>query len=208
MIINENERIQASRKLASRLRHRPGDDERGLPIAMDRAGWVLAGDILAAGLHEGWLVDDVALMEVVSADTNGRFEFSADSWDEDEVFRWDVARLRACSGHSLDVDLGLEEFRPEGELFFGTVEDRADRIAAEGLTRGTKLRTRLLQTEAAALDVAVRRGCSGPAVFAINAVAMHVDGHSFQMASNGEILGPKVPAAYVRRVEMAPSVAP
>ena len=206
-IFNEDERVKASKTLSHRLRHAPGLNEFQEQIAMDRAGYVPAADILNAGMEEGWLRDEVDLWALIEQDPKGRFEFSPGSYDEDEGILWHEAKIRACSGHSLAVDLGLERYVPTSELYFGTSAGKLDHIVEHGLTSGSRKHVRLLDTEATADHVAEQRR-GEPAVFSIDAVAMHEDGFVFERAHNGEILTAEVPAGYLSVRQRAPTLSP
>jgi putative RNA 2'-phosphotransferase len=207
-ILTDTERLRASQSLCHRLRHNPGLNEFGQRVVMDRAGYVPVADMLNAGILDGWIRDEVEFWDLVEHDGKGRFEFSSGSFDEDEGLQWHLARIRACSGHSLDVDLGLDDYVPAGDLFFGTVDRMTDRILEDGLASGSRRHTRLVETEEAATSVAEQRRGGAPAVFRINAVRMHEDGLRFQMAHNGEVLGPPIPACYIAQVECAPAPGP
>jgi len=193
-------RKAASKFLSSRLRHKPGT------LPMDRAGYVPVAELVPLMYDFGLLLDAGQLEELVAGDDRGRFEFSPGSCDEGGAIVPDAAAIRACSGHSIDVDLGLAEYIPHGPLFFGTVADRAAEIESDGLVHSFRRHTRLLDDAVAAMDVAVKRGCQGPVVFRIDAERMSADGFGFVRANNGEILGPKIPAAYIARLE--PEAAP
>lgn len=194
--LSDEARRKASIFLSGTLRH----DPRGIP--MDRNGYVAVAPLVAAMAARGLIADAGQLVDLVLGDDKGRFEFSPESHDEQGVVL-EGATLRACSGHSLDVDLALPDFNPTAPLFFGTVVAAAERIEREGLMHGHKRHTRLLPSEAAALEVAIKRGGSGPAVFRVDAVRMRADGHAFVIAANAEILGPHVPVEYVTRVQVS-----
>lgn len=196
--MDDQARRKASKFLSGTLRH----DPRGLP--MDGNGYVPVGPLVAEMASRGLVSGLDQLVGLVFGDDKGRFEFSPGSHDEEGLVL-EGATIRACSGHSLDVDLELAPYEPTGPLFFGTVTVAAERIEREGLVHGHKVCTRLLEDEAAANEVAAKRGGSGPAVFRVDAERMAADGYAFRRASNGEILGPKVPVGYVERVKPSPA---
>lgn len=166
---------------------------------MDGAGWVSARVLLEAGIREGWVRDEVEFRDAVESGERLRFEFSPDSWNEDDAFDWRVARVRACSGHTIVLDLGLAPYEPEGDLFYGTGDKHLDRILRDGLVSGTRKQTRLVAEESHAAAIAASRG-GEPAVFRVDAVAMAREGHVFHLAGNGEILTATVPVRHISLV--------
>ena len=175
---------------------------------MDSAGWVPAADVLNAGIKDGWILDEVEFWDLAAHDPKGRFEFSPDSWDGDDVFCWHTARMRACSGHSLDVSLDLDTYVPTADLFIAASEKRAGPICLDGLAAGSRRHVRLLESEETALAHGALMPGGNPSVLRIDAARMHADGFRFQIASNGEVLTSGVPAAYIGRMAPAGNIAP
>jgi putative RNA 2'-phosphotransferase len=192
-LLTPEARSKASRFLSGSLRH----SHHQLP--MDQHGYTPTADLLQAMQNRGLLSTPEEFLEVVFHDEKGRFEFSPDSHDEEGIV-FEGSRLRACSGHSVEVNLDLEPFQPAGPLYFGTVIDALPRILAEGMTWGTRRHIRLVHTENAARAVAIGRGKAGPVVFRINAEAMAANGHAFYRANNDEVLVTSIPAAFIERV--------
>jgi len=191
----DEERSRAlSKGMAGLLRHAnaPG-------FTLDAEGFAGVEAVVAAinatsrptGL--GVSFDAGMLAEVVGGDPKGRFELSGDG-----------RRVRAVSGHSVAVDLSLRPYAPGGPLWFGTVVDMVDRIVAEGMTGSAKLKVRLSDSLDAAMEVAIARGCGGPAVFEVDAQRLARDGWTFGLAANGEILVDRFGPGYATPCVMAP----
>ncbi len=179
-----------SKFLSYQLRHGPDPS-----LGMDGAGWVSLDAFVSLAIATGhaWGMEDIA--RVVAEDPKGRFAIRD-------------GRLRANSGHSFDVDLGLDAYVPTGPLWFGTVGNGAARIEAEGFQPTAKKFVRLLEREEDALAVALSRQKGEPVVFRVDAEAMARDGLTFQRAENGEILSPPVAVGYVERVRPEPLPSP
>ena len=89
---------RASRCLSRILRHDPGS----IGITLDRHGWAEV-DALLRGMGEKtrYPLDRETLEEIVRTDKKGRYSFNGDH-----------SRVRANQGHSIPVDVELEECTP------------------------------------------------------------------------------------------------
>jgi len=164
------------------LRHRP--DSVGL--ALDPQGF-LPCEALAAAL--GW--SSAELLEVVETDDKGRFARSADG-----------LRVRACQGHSVVVDLGLEAREPPVVLFHGTVARSLAAIAEEGLRPMGRTHVHLSVDEETARRVGARRG--EPCVLRVDCAAMAREGFVFHRSENGVWLTDSVPPRFLTTPPVAP----
>src|SRR5438270_2674253 len=99
--------VTVSKFLAKHLRHAPED----LGLTLQSGGWVRVDDLLAASSRAGFAITYDELIECVETNDKGRFSFD-DSGD----------LIRANQGHSVEVDLQLEEKQPPDVLYHGTVE--------------------------------------------------------------------------------------
>jgi len=191
MELTDRQRKNLSTAFVGLLRHNEGQR-----IAIDRQGWADLDDVIGI-LSAYQRVQDVGLpldrdliAEMVCGDEKNRFQLSDDG-----------RRIRATSGHSFEVDLGLAPFVPETPLYFGTVVDKADDIRREGLTGSAKNKVRLVRTQEEALAIAEARGCEGPLVLEIDAPALARDGFEFGIAPSGEILVDRFGAEYVTELQ-------
>jgi putative RNA 2'-phosphotransferase len=193
--MDENTVRALSKGVSSLLRHNEGN-----LIAVGPDGYASVDDVVRAVNatrrpgNLGIVFDAAALAEVVAHNDKARYEVSGDG-----------LRIRAVSGHSFPVDLGNRPYVPAGPLYFGTVTDKAEIIAADGMTGSRKLKVRLSDSLDAARTIAEKRGCGGPAVFEIDAPALARDGFAFEVALNGEILVDPFGPAYLTRVPDAPA---
>src|SRR3954451_20619095 len=98
---------RVSKYLSKYLRHAPEE----LGLTLRPGGWVPADDLLAAAGKHGFPITYDQLVEVVEENDKRRFSF-----DESGHL------IRANQGHSVGVDLQLEQREPPEVLYHGTVE--------------------------------------------------------------------------------------
>ncbi len=106
-------------------------------------------------------------------------------------------RIRANQGHSVEVDLQLEEREPPEFLYHGTVERFLPSILEEGLIRGKRHHVHLSKDVETARKVGSRRG--KPVILQVDAGRMHWDGYKFLLSANGVWLTDSVAPAYLTR---------
>lgn len=176
--MSDQPRRRLSRRLSYVLRHDPAS----IDLRLDPAGWATIPDLLAALTRHGHPLTRADLDAVVGTDPKGRFTVVAD-------------RIRAAQGHSIPVDLGLEQTTPPAVLFHGSVAAHRDSIAAHGLSPRGRRHVHLSADRATALTVGARHG--EPVVLEVDAAAAHADGCAFFVAANGVWLTDHVPAHLV-----------
>lgn len=179
--------VWLSKRLAYMLRHDP--DSVGL--SLDPAGWVDV-DLLLAALRRGGAPVTLARLQALVRDSDKqRFAF-------DDSGR----RIRASQGHSVAVDLGLDEVEPPDRLFHGTARRNLPSILAGGLHRAGRHAVHLSPDVPTALRVGARRG---PAVvLEVDSARMHADGFRFSLSANGVWLVQHVPSGYLEEAPAAP----
>ena len=168
--------ISISKYLSKYLRHAPHE----LGLTLQPGGWVPLDDLLAATEEIGFPISYDELVEVVETNDKRRFSFD-DSGD----------LIRANQGHSVEVDLQLEEAIPPEVLYHGTVERFLPSILGEGLVRGNRHHVHLSKDQETARKVGARRG--KPVILTVDAGQMHRDGHHFFVSANGVWLTDAVP---------------
>ena len=174
---------KVSKYLAKYLRHSP--DELGLNL--QPGGWVPVDDLREAVGRHGFPITYDELIECVETNDKKRFSFD-ESGDS----------IRANQGHSIEVDLQLEEREPPEVLYHGTVERFLPSIMSEGLTRRKRHHVHLSKEVESAKKVGARRG--KPVVLHINAGTMCRDGFKFFLSTNGVWLTDSVPPSYLARI--------
>jgi putative RNA 2'-phosphotransferase len=171
-----------SKFLAKHLRHAPG----ALGLTLQPGGWVPVDDLLAASERAGFAIAYDELIECVETNDKKRFSFD-DTGD----------LIRANQGHSVEVDLQLEEKEPPDFLFHGTVERFLASIMAEGLKKGKRHHVHLSSDTETARKVGARRGKA--VILQVDAGKMRGLGFKFFMSVNGVWLADSVPAAFLAR---------
>ena len=174
--------VSTSKFLSLVLRHRP--DRIGL--ALDAQGWASVDDLIGRANAAGQSLTRELLWRVVAESEKQRFALSPDG-----------ARIRANQGHSVAVDLALEEQQPPETLYHGTVERFLAAIKREGLRRGARHHVHLSADRDTALAVGGRRGA--PILLVVAAGAMWRDGQRFYRSANGVWLTDAVPPGYLSR---------
>jgi putative RNA 2'-phosphotransferase len=174
--------IGVGKYLAKYLRHAPHE----LGLELQAGGWVLVDDLLAAAEKNGFPISSDEL--VVCVETNDKQRFAFDVSGE---------MIRANQGHSVEVDLQLEEREPPEFLYHGMVERFLPSILKEGLVRGKRHHIHLSKDLETARKVGSRRG--KPIILQVDAGRMYRDGHKFLLSANGVWLTDAVPPGYVLR---------
>jgi putative RNA 2'-phosphotransferase len=172
--------VRVSKFLAKYLRHAPHE----LGLTLRPGGWVPVDDLLDAAAKHGFPIAYDELIECVETNDKERFSF-AESGD----------LIRANQGHSVEVDLGLEEKEPPEVLYHGTVERLLPSIRAQGLRKGKRHHVHLSKDMETARKVGARRG--KPVILVIDAGRMFRDGFRFFLSANGVWLTDAVPPSYL-----------
>jgi putative RNA 2'-phosphotransferase len=174
--------MRVSKYLSKYLRHSPEE----LGLTLRPGGWVTVEDLLAAAEEHGFPIGYDELIECVETSDKKRFSF-------DEA--GDL--IRANQGHSVEVDLQLEEREPPDVLYHGTVERFMASILSGGLDKGRRHHVHLSRDVETARKVGARRG--NPVILTVDAGRMHRDGHKFFVSANGVWLTDAVPPGYLSR---------
>jgi putative RNA 2'-phosphotransferase len=165
------------------LRHEPGL----IGIRVDEHGWAdveeLIAGIQAAGHPE---FDMAALEEIVETNNKQRYSFSSDK-----------RLIRANQGHSIPVDVELEEKNPPDLLWHGTGEKYVPSIDARGLIPKGRLYVHLSSDRETARKVGSRHG--KPVIYEIDCRKMKEDGYRFFLSANHIWLTKEVPAKYLKK---------
>jgi putative RNA 2'-phosphotransferase len=172
--------VTISKFLSKHLRHTPD----ALGLTLQPGGWVAVDDLLPGCERQGFEVSYDELIECVETSDKKRFSFD-DTGD----------LIRANQGHSVEVDLQLEEKQPPDVLFHGTVERFLASIMAEGLVKGKRHHVHLSKETWMARKVGARRG--KPVILQVDAGKMHCEGFKFFESSNGVWLTETVPVEFL-----------
>ena len=172
---------ETSKFISLILRHKPDV----IGITLDEHGWANV-DELIAGVSKTHPIDMAILEQIVAEDEKQRYSFNEDK-----------TLIRANQGHSIPVDVELEEKEPPEILFHGTGEKYTASIDKEGLIPKTRLYVHLSSDEATAAKVGQRHG--KPVIYKVKSGNMYRDGYKFYLSVNGVWLTKSVPVQYLER---------
>ena len=173
---------KTSKFLSLILRHKP----EVIGITLDEHGWARVDEVIA-GIAKTRPMSMEILEEIVATDSKGRYAFNEDK-----------TLIRANQGHSVHVDVELEEKAPPEVLYHGTGEKSVASIEAQGLLPMSRLYVHLSLDVATATKVGQRHG--KPVVFRVDAQAMAAQGHRFYVSRKGVWLTKHVPAEFLQRL--------
>lgn len=171
--------IKLSRFLSFILRHKPDS----IGISLDEHGWAVVDDLIK-GIAKQKEFSMEILEEIVLTDDKQRYSFNEDK-----------TLIRANQGHSIPVDVELDEINPPELLWHGTGEKYVESIDKIGLISKTRLYVHLSDNEETAKKVGTRHGT--PVLYIVKSKEMHNDGYTFYMSKNGVWLTKEVPLKYL-----------
>ena len=164
------------------LRHKP----EVIGITLDEHGWASV-DELINGVSKTYPLTMDALERIVAEDEKQRYSFNEDK-----------TLIRANQGHSVPVDVELEEIEPPIVLYHGTGEKYVDSIDQIGLIPKSRLYVHLSSDINTAIMVGSRHG--RPVVYVVDSKQMKIDGYKFYRSVNGVWLTKEVPVRYLTKL--------
>lgn len=174
---------ETSKFISLILRHKPET----IGISLDEHGWAdvqaLIEGINASGNHN---LDADLLEEIVRTDEKQRYSFNDNH-----------TLIRANQGHSIPVDVELEEKTPPAVLYHGTGEKYTASIDATGLIPKSRLYVHLSSDMETAKNVGSRHG--RPVIYTVDCAGMVADGYKFYLSANNVWLTKEVPAIYLSK---------
>lgn len=172
---------ETSKYMSLILRHKPD----AIGITLDEHGWANV-DELIAGIAKDNEFNMEILEEIVRTDEKQRYSFNEDK-----------TLIRANQGHSIPVDVELEEKDPPEILYHGTGEKYVASIDVQGLIPKSRLYVHLSKDEETAVKVGTRHG--KPVTYFVKAKQMYDDGYKFFISANGVWLTKEVPVKYLEK---------
>ena len=165
------------------LRHRP----QVIGITLDEHGWADVKELIDGVNHTGeHFLDMDILEEIVRTDEKQRYSFNEDH-----------TLIRANQGHSIPVDVELEEKSPPDILWHGTGEKYVSSIDTQGLIPKSRLYVHLSSDVETARKVGSRHG--RPVIYQVDCRKMAEDGYPFFLSANHVWLTKEVPARYLEK---------
>lgn len=168
---------QTSKLISLILRHKPET----IGITLDEHGWANVNELI-----RGVNIDMKTLEQIVDTDDKQRYSFNDDK-----------TLIRANQGHSIPVDVELEEVQPPEFLWHGTAEKYEQFILRDGLIPKSRLYVHLSANVQTATTVGQRHG--DVVLLRIDARKMYQDGYKFYLSKNGVWLTKHVPISYLSK---------
>ena len=163
------------------LRHKP----EVIGISLDEHGWANVDELIAGIAKTNDFNMDI-LEEIVRTDEKQRYSFNEDK-----------TLIRANQGHSIPVDVELDEVEPPETLWHGTGEKYVASIDVQGLIPKSRLYVHLSKDSDTATKVGRRHG--KPVLYIVKAGEMYKDGYKFFLSKNGVWLTKEVPVKYLEK---------
>lgn len=163
------------------LRHHP----EAAGITLDEHGWANVSELLE-GVSKRYPLGMDLLEQIVAEDSKQRYSFNEDR-----------TLIRANQGHSIPVDVELEEVIPPEILFHGTGEKYTESIDKQGLIHKSRLYVHLSGDRETAEKVGMRHG--KPVIYVVKSGRMYRDGYRFFRSVNGVWLIDHVPVCYLEK---------
>lgn len=170
---------ETSKYISLILRHKP----EVIGINIDEHGWANVSELIE-GVGRTHPLNMEVLEDIVATDEKQRYSFNEDK-----------SLIRANQGHSIPVDVELEQVTPPEILWHGTGEKYVESIKQAGLMPKSRLYVHLSQEYDTAVNVGKRHG--KPVVFKVRAKEMAQDGYLFYRSVNGVWLTKEVPVKYL-----------
>lgn len=127
------------------------------------------------------------LERIVAEDDKQRYSFNDDK-----------TLIRANQGHSIIVDVELEEVQPPELLYHGTGEKYVESIDKQGLIPKSRIYVHLSTDEETARKVGNRHG--KPVIYIVNSGEMYRNNEKFYRSVNGVWLTKSVPVKYLNKI--------
>lgn len=166
------------------LRHKP----EAAGIKLDEHGWANVDELIRGINNTGREIDRDSLEEIVQTDSKQRYSFNTDK-----------TLIRANQGHSIPVDVELDEKEPPQFLYHGTASRFIEPILEDGLKPMSRLYVHLSKDKNTAEAVGKRHG--KPVVLRIKAQEMYKDGIKFYLSENSVWLTKYVNKRYIDIME-------
>ena len=168
--MDEKKKVSLGKFISLILRHKPEI----IGIELDKNGWANVDELLN-GINKTRAITFDELEEIVNRNNKNRYSFNEEK-----------TKIRANQGHSINVDVELNELVPPNILYHGTSKRFLKSIMHDKkILSKSRLYVHLSETFETAEDVGKRHG--EPFVFIINTARMSNDGFKFYKSVKGEL---------------------
>ncbi len=175
--------VKLGKYLSLILRHKP----EVIDIKLDEHGWADVEELLAGMNRQGRFINRELLDEIVKTNNKKRYQYNDD-----------LTKIRANQGHSINVDVNLQEKIPPNTLYHGTALRYLYEIKLFGIKKMNRLYVHLSKDKETAINVGKRHGKA--IILEIDTKKMLNDGHKFYYSNNGVWLCDDINFKYVRRI--------
>ena len=175
---------ETSKYMSLILRHKPET----IGITLDEHGWADVNELIAGIARTHDFNRDI-LEEIVRTDEKQRYSFNDDK-----------TLIRANQGHSIPVDVELEEVEPPDYLWHGSAVKYEASIDEQGLIPKSRLYVHLSKDRETAFKVGQRHG--KPVIYRVKSGDMQKAGYRFFMSKNGVWLTKRVPPEYLEKADI------
>ncbi len=172
--------VKLGRFISLVLRHSPET----IGIKLDKNGWANVEELLNLMNKNGKKIDINTLNEIVETNNKKRYEFSDD-----------FKKIRACQGHSISVDLELEQAVPPEFLYHGTAVKNIESIKVTGIKKADRQYVHLSADYDTAYNVGKRHG--KPYTIKVLSGKMDKDGKKFYISKNKVWLSENISPEYL-----------
>jgi putative RNA 2'-phosphotransferase len=179
--------VSNSKFLSLVLRHKPEE----IGLYLDNNGWACIEELIDKAKVKGISMSQEELLEIVEQNDKKRFSVSSDG-----------KRIRANQGHSIAIELNLEETIPPDILYHGTASRFLDSILKDGLVKGGRQHVHFSLSIDTAISVGQRHG--KPVVLKIDSKKMHDNGAKFYRSENSVWLTDYVGPEYIEVIKGTP----
>jgi putative RNA 2'-phosphotransferase len=176
-----------SKFLSLVLRHKPEE----IGLCLDNNGWACIEELIDKAKVKGISLTQEELLEIVEQNDKKRFSVSPDG-----------KKIRANQGHSIAIELNLEEAAPPEILYHGTASRFLDSILKDGLVKGKRQHVHFSLNIGTAISVGQRHG--KPVVLKIDSKKMHDNGVKFYRSENSVWLSDYVSPEYIEVINSTP----
>jgi len=162
------------------LRHQP----EYIGIMLNENGWANVQELIEKINAKGIFADMQTIETVVEINDKKRFAFNEDK-----------TMIRASQGHSIEVELDLQQTKPPDILYHGTTVDYIESILKNGLQKQARQHVHLSKDTETAIAVGSRHG--KPVILQVDAKAMHEQEFLFFISANLVWLTDEVPVKFL-----------
>lgn len=180
--MEESKKKSIGKFLSLILRHEPAK----IGLNLDENGWADVEELIQKCGKKNVVFTKADLNEIVETNEKQRYSYSDCG-----------LKIRANQGHSINVDVQLEEGIPPAYLYHGTADRFVSAIKETGVKKMNRQHVHLSTDKETAIKVGSRHG--KVCVLTILAGQMHEDGLVFYKSVNGVWLTDFVAVKYISK---------